>query len=141
MFSESLNNFGDFLRRYKRPNDMVMLRTLNAGHANCEKFINPFYSFQDYLEQGQTTLFDWNLYVKYNRLIEEQVWRISRDANWTGAKVSMHDIYWMTALRRDGHPTKTDCLHYLLPGAPDWWIHTLYSQLKDLAAEANSKES
>lgn len=141
IFQESLNNFEDFLRRYPRPNDLVLLRTLSPGHPNCQPSLDPYPSFGEYMKYGQTTEWDWHLFVQYNKRIEELAWRFNtaNSNNWTGATVDIHDIYWMTTLRIDGHPNAADCLHYLLPGPPDWWIHTLYSKLQDMA-EAKQKE-
>ena len=42
------------------------------------------------------------------------------------------NVFNMTVLRRDGHVGGTDCLHYIVPGPTDWWVHSLYSQLQDL---------
>lgn len=50
--------------------------------------------------------------------------------------IVMHvlDVFDMTALRRDGHNAlKGDCLHYVLPGPPDWWNHLMYSYLRELS--------
>jgi len=54
------------------------------------------------------------------------------------------DVYPSTVLRRDGHVSGevcqgcqsesiNDCMHYNLPGPPDWWNHLLYSYILDVA--------
>jgi len=58
-------------------------------------------------------------------------------------KMEVLDIYPMTILRRDGHVSGEecidcqsaalrDCMHYFLPGPPDWWNHLMYSHILDL---------
>lgn len=58
-------------------------------------------------------------------------------------KMELLDVYPMTVLRQDGHVSGEvcedcqsngihDCLHYFLPGPPDWWNHVLYSHILDL---------
>lgn len=58
-------------------------------------------------------------------------------------KMEILDVYSMTVLRQDGHVSGetcddcqskniNDCLHYFLPGPPDWWNHVLYSHILDL---------
>ena len=60
--------------------------------------------------------------------MEKLAWR-SRHKG--AAVVDIQDVYWTTALRKDGHPSRDDCLHYYLPGSPDWWVHSLYSMIED----------
>jgi hypothetical protein len=133
IFLEGLNHFEGFLRQHQRPHDLVLLRTLHPGHSGCGDVMDPYRSFQSYLVQGQTKQYDWHKFAYYNQMMEERAWKISRDVEWKGAAIDIHDIYWMTALRKDGHPSRKDCLHYLLPGPSDWWSHTLSSRLRDLA--------
>ena len=72
---------------------------------------------------GKDRWFGWEKHALYNQRLEAEVIKIKRDEFWIGPQVDLFDIYWMTALRRDGHPSEKDCLHYLLPGPPDWWNH------------------
>lgn len=140
-FREQLQNFVGLLKLYPRPNDIVWLRTVLTGHENCtdEKTpVDPLSSFQEFREmyhdgKGMDRWYGWNLFDNYNQCMEAEVIKIGRDESWDGPKVELFDIYWMTALRRDGHPSSNDCLHYLLPGPPDWWNHLFYSNLKELA--------
>lgn len=135
IFQESLDNFEKFFLQTQRnrTNDMVLFRTLHPGHLDCAQATEPFKTFRAFLSSGRTTRFDWHKFVHYNQVVQDFCWR-RRQKRTSGIQVGIHDIYWMTALRRDGHPSAKDCLHYLLAGPPDWWIHTLYSQLLDLAA-------
>ena len=43
-------------------------------------------------------------------------------------------------LRPDGHiVSRNDCLHYHLPGPPDWWSYLLVSSLVDYAAARDTR--
>jgi DNA-binding CsgD family transcriptional regulator len=113
-FDESLRNFERFwIGPQRRPHDWIIVRTVSPGHENCTLFDEPYESFAAYFQHGVTTLYDWHYFQEYNRRMQQLVWR--HDGQ-NGTKVTLHDIYWMTALRRDGHPSAEDCLHYLLPG-------------------------
>ena len=127
-FTKSVEYFEGFLRNSSRPDDWFILRTLHPGHDKCEDEIEPYVSFQEYRRKGFTNKFDWNLFVNYNRQMEELAWRSRRQG---AAVVDIQDVYWTTALRKDGHPSRDDCLHYYLPGPPDWWVHSLYSMIED----------
>ena len=111
------------------------------GHDNCtdEKTpVDPLNNYQEFTSihsshDDDDRRYDWNLHEWYNQRLEAEVFKIKRDEFWNGPKVDLLDIYWMTALRRDGHPSSTDCLHSLFPGPPDWWNHLFYSNLKERA--------
>lgn len=145
-FDEHLENFFNlikFLPSRKR-NDIIWLRTVLAGHENCTTNetnpIDPLNNFHEYREiyydgkDATTRWYGWEKHELYNQRLEAEVIKVQRDDFWTGPQVDLFDIYWMTALRIDGHPFETDCLHFLLPGPPDWWNHLFYSNLKELAA-------
>lgn len=55
-------------------------------------------------------------------------------------KVKLLNITYLTAMRKDGHPSRyrepgtpqsapQDCSHWCLPGVPDIWNELLYAQL------------
>lgn len=112
-----------------------------TGHENCtdeKKPVDPLTSFQEFRDiyhdgKGTDRWYGWNLFDNYNQCMEAEVVKINRDRSWNGPKFELLDVYWMTALRRDGHPSNVDCLHYLLPGPPDWWNHLFYSNLREFA--------
>merc|ERR1711862_124997 len=100
--------------------------------------MGPLHSFEAFREKYfSATVYEWNKFVMYNRHMDLQSIQIRNKLNlyknWSGASVDLLDVYWMTALRHDGHPSSIDCMHYLLPGPPDWWNHLFYSNLKELA--------
>lgn len=132
-FKESFDQWIEFLRRHPRPNDIIWYRTVHAGHLGTFNQTEIFESYQQYKEQAWTTTYTWNLFVEYNKYVEEQVFLTNRDETWNGPQMALLDTYWMTVLRKDGHPSPKDGLHYLLPGPPDWWNHLLYSNLRELA--------
>ena len=131
-YKESLDQFMDLLQKNPRPNDIIWFRTTNPGHDGTFNQSELFESYQAYKEQAWTTKYNWDLFVQYNKYTEEQVFR-------KGPQMALLDIYWMTALRKDGHPSVKDGLHYLLPGPPDWWNHLLYSNLHELAQRSVGK--
>jgi len=66
-------------------------------------------------------------------------------------RIELLDVYPMTVQRPDGHVssgecedcpgiTDRDCLHYFLPGPPDWWNHLLYSHLLELTLKENQMQ-
>jgi hypothetical protein len=133
-FNASFDSWIDFLHQNPRPNDIILYRTVHPGHVGTYNHTKPYGSFHEFL-QNVSYAFDWNLFIKYNQYTEEQTLLHRRNETWNGAQMDLYDVYWMTALRKDGHPSATDGLHYLLPGPPDWWTHLLYSNIRDLAKQ------
>ena len=140
-FDEHLENFINLIKVIPDKNkDIIWLRSVLPGHENCTDEstpINPLSNFQEFRKiyrDGMSRWHGWDKHALYNQRLEAEVIKIKRDEFWTGPQVDLFDIHWMTALRRDGHPSEKDCLHYLLPGPPDWWNHLFYSNLKELAA-------
>ena len=141
-FRKSFGDFLDLLRSHPRPQDRVVLRTIATGHDNCTTdedgpYEPPLPDFLSYKERfdGAKRWHDWQAFDEFNRIFEGAATMIRRDPRWIGADVSLLDVFWMTALRTDGHPARNDCLHYLLPGPPDFWNHLLYSNLREMASE------
>ena len=129
------------LTLYPRPNDILWFRTIATGHEDCQNEqttpIDPLANFSEYREIYQHRKDRWHYWDEFegfNQYMEAEVIKINRDKTWAGPKIELFDVYWMTAMRRDGHPSDADCLHYLLPGPPDWWNHLFYSNLKELAS-------
>ncbi len=141
LFQESFKSFMNLLRSYPRPGDYVFIRTVPTGHENCRmenENVEPLPDFREYKKMYRevdvtSRWYHWEKHELYNQIMEAETIKLGRDASYIGAKVEILDIFFMTALRHDGHPTAVDCLHYLLPGPPDWWNHLFYSNLLDLA--------
>jgi len=144
-FKEMFDLFVDFLKGNPRPLDIVWFRTVTTGHENCTTEENPqapLRSMQQYKDQYQSSprWHDWDKFESYNQYMREQSLLFQNDSHWSGQAMDVLDVYPMTALRRDGHPTSKDCMHYLLPGPPDWWNHLLYSNLQELALQTLNHE-
>ena len=145
IFKESLQSFISILKSYPRPDDYVYIRTVPSGHEDCRNetySVDPLPDFQEYKKiyrdvNATSRWYHWDLFEKYNQIMEAETIKLGRDAAYIGAKVALLDIFFMTALRHD-HPTAVDCLHYLLPGPPDWWNHLLYSNLLDLSRSTSA---
>ena len=132
-----LDNFFHLLDSYRKPNDVVMLRTTPPGHENCQDpDVKPLRNYDEYLQKHFISDFkSYHLFPTFNKMAEERV----RDR----PGIYILDVVPMTVLRPDGHtsgPQKCsackndDCLHYMLPGPTDWWNHLMYSNLISLGA-------
>jgi hypothetical protein len=120
------------------PNDIVVFRTTPPGHPRCEEanVLTPLTSYEEYLTKYfVANEFSYHLFPLYNRIAEQEARKRHKD------NIQVLDVVPMTVLRPDGHvssPQKCrfcadhDCLHYILPGPPDWWNHLLYSNLINL---------
>jgi len=139
--------FYDFLNivdSADRSDDIVFFRTSVPGHRDCMKEgIQPFYYYHEY-QARETKKWNWDMFYKHNNYVD----RTLNDRAARGdarIPIELLDVYPMTVLRPDGHASSSDCenqcgraddcLHYSLPGPPDWWSHLLYSNLLDLARE------
>jgi hypothetical protein len=116
----------------------------NAGNKLDFDWINPvhekpFVSYQEYADSLETgnknETHNWDLFQSFNRYSKQRLARSSLQS-------STPTIHWLnvfnsSVLRRDGHVGWGDCLHYYLPGPPDWWVHFFHSALLDLASTEN----
>mmetsp|Transcript_10717 Transcript_10717/g.14377 ORF Transcript_10717/g.14377 Transcript_10717/m.14377 type:complete len:423 (+) Transcript_10717:32-1300(+) len=91
----------------------------------------------------------WELFESWNTWTYEKLhgvhYQLDHDDNINKDSSNLNDsakngqkVYWLnifnsSVLRRDGHVGFGDCLHYYLPGPPDWWAHFFHSALLDLA--------
>jgi hypothetical protein len=144
IFAKFQRNFGqalDFLDSLNRTQDIIFWRTANPGHKDCmprqdgykwgkDVLVAPFESYSEY-KKTETDLYWWDMMEVYNEYAQSIIKQ--RNANRTGARIRWFNIFNFTVLRRDGHVGGKDCLHYLVPGPIDWWVHMLYSNLLDLA--------
>ena len=138
------NDFDQLLEwlehQYHRPHDLVFFRTTVPGHTGCQPRTPAKFDFKhgtrehplaSIAEYQSSTTHDWNLFQKYNAY---SLKRIQERSKKTIVPIHVLDVYNMTLLRRDGHGGGGDCLHYVEPGPVDWWIHLLFTYLKDLNA-------
>ena len=157
-FRDKVAALFQWIRQYTRPDrDLVFFREIVPGHPNCEPKaaptlqvlqkgfqIYPYSSYNEYrkdfedawTDNSSELLYGWDLFEGYNEYIKD----ILKSEWWTKCH-SRLPIYWLnvfnsTILRRDGHygcnAFFCDCLHYLIPGPTDWFVHLWFSSLLDL---------
>eukprot|EP00539_Tryblionella_compressa_P006937 CAMPEP_0178765496 /NCGR_PEP_ID=MMETSP0744-20121128/18484_1 /TAXON_ID=913974 /ORGANISM="Nitzschia punctata, Strain CCMP561" /LENGTH=421 /DNA_ID=CAMNT_0020420999 /DNA_START=30 /DNA_END=1295 /DNA_ORIENTATION=- len=142
-FEQVFDDFVDTIEDSHRTNDIIVYRTAVPGHEDCRQFNAPLSNYSQY---RPSTKYDWDKVEGYNRYAVEKIFNLTKNpysTNADGETSKMNwmvlDVYPMTVLRPDGHRPPRDCLHYYLPGPPDWWTHLLFSNLMDLPLP--SKES
>ena len=103
----------------------VIFRTTPEGHPRCSDGTKPFVGdaaagqafvaqTRAAMDEGAYRRFGWTAFRGFNDYAAELF--MARGAR------GVLDVVPMTALRPDGHRArKSDCLHYYLPGVPDWW--------------------
>mmetsp|Transcript_20640 Transcript_20640/g.30334 ORF Transcript_20640/g.30334 Transcript_20640/m.30334 type:complete len:814 (+) Transcript_20640:44-2485(+) len=146
-FRDAFDSFVETVDANGRPDDIFFFRTTVPGHRDCMKEgIAPYNNFREYQER-ETKKWNWNMLMKHNDYVDRTL--NDRKARGSGRiQIEMLDVIPMTVLRPDGHASskdcanqcdrKDDCLHYSLPGPPDWWNHLLYSDLLDLVNEKDA---
>ena len=102
---------------------MIEFRTSVPGHANCiensQLLANPSeYRVGNLYNRGYADTYNEYTKQKLSALVEIKGWMLLY-------------VYPMSILRPDEHKRKEDCLHYKLPGPPDFWNHLLYSSLTE----------
>jgi len=148
-FASAVNNVTQTLINLKRKDDVVIFRTTAPGHDECTKYDAPFQTYKDYLATIQPDkhhIYSWDKFALYNRYLADilEKHRFS-NLNQETPTIELLDIFMMTVLRPDGHVSGTecqsinclrsDCLHYNLPGAIDWWNQLMFNHLKSLIYE------
>ena len=110
--------------------ERVIFRTTPAGHPRCTDAATPFVGdaaaaarfvtqTRAAMEEGAVKKFGWTAFRGFNEFASSLF-------TTHGAR-GVLDVAPMTALRPDGHRAhKSDCLHYYLPGVPDWWNFLLF---------------
>lgn len=118
-----------------RPADLFMFRTTVPGHDGCSEESSPYHNESEFLKIPATS-YQWNNFKDYNTYAKKKLSNISENINGERNRIPIIlDVYPMTILRPDGHRLPSvDCLHYLLPGPPDWWNHLLFSHLLEMSS-------
>ena len=87
--------------------------------------------------QWRQLLYAWDLHPQFNAIAREALRRHA--PHCAAATVGFLDTYPMSILRPDAHAASIagtkDCLHFSLPGVPDWWSHLLLTTLEAVAEE------
>jgi len=150
-FQAAFDEFVAKIDSYYRPRDVILWRTTVPGHPNCNETIDqkPFNSFEEYAATEVTDFYSWNKFVGYNDYVTKAFDMRKREVPGPSrARMELLDVYPMTVQRPDGHVSSgecpecpgakgfaKDCLHYSLPGPPDWWNHLMYNHLLDLSLQ------
>ena len=119
MFVNTMENLG-------RHEDLVVYRTSVPGHLNCKEKNTQPHADSSAFQVAEK--FNWHYVDSFNQYTIERMEKSAVSNDWM-----LLDVYPMTILRSDGHMSPPrDCLHYKLPGPPDYWNHLLYSNLLDM---------
>jgi hypothetical protein len=109
-FTPELRSFLVTLRARTRPHQLVFYRTTPPGHNGCDHFTAPGIASIAHKE------YKWELFAEQNVLAATMAHDIAPGV------ASVIDVYNTTLARRDRHKGHGDCMHYCLPGPPDWWV-------------------
>ena len=131
-----MSKFEGFNFSNGRQHDRIVFRTSVPGHANCSAYHAPVASPFEI-----TSAYQWDLVPSYNVAMYAAIANSSRILQRNGLKnqPDILEVMPMTLLRPDGHRTwirPADCLHYALPGVPDWWNHALQAKLDCMGLES-----
>jgi len=121
VFQRDFDAFVDLMDTIRHGNDIVFFRTTVPGHVHCGNHHIPLSNHSQFEATSQLS---WNKFELYNEYARQ---RVRNNSDWFELNVNP-----MTVLRPDGHRPPRDCLHYMLPGPPDWWNHLMYSNLVDI---------
>ena len=126
------------LRRARVPagrHDRLLFFSSCPGHARCSEFDAPVAQPPDQLLNDTTSkAYSWDLMPLYSAHVRAKLADATSRASSVPPiirDITMLDVEAMTWLRPDGHlQPNADCLHYTLPGVPDWWNAALFAQLR-----------
>uniref|UniRef100_A0A7S0KXR5 Trichome birefringence-like C-terminal domain-containing protein n=1 Tax=Asterionellopsis glacialis TaxID=33640 RepID=A0A7S0KXR5_9STRA len=97
----------------------------------------PFKSYEEYKNFSDSykgpEKHQWDEFEVYNGHALKRLLNRSKSATRQTQPIHWLNVFNSTVLRRDGHIGFEDCLHYYLPGPPDFWAHFLHSYICDLA--------
>lgn len=115
-------SFDSFFSRISQANTgPVIFRLSVPGHPNCQKYTQPLQNENEFELSNE---FRWDLVPSFNTYARSK-FQESQNPNF-----KILDVYNMSILRPDGHLHADDCLHYKVPGVPDWWNNLLMTELQ-----------
>ncbi|KAM0791788.1 hypothetical protein ACM66B_004051 [Microbotryomycetes sp. NB124-2] len=133
-----------------RPMLDIIYRSTSPGHPNCEKAFTPVYPapvdvFQDHPLHNTTKDNDWNWkqFEDVNEIWKrhfDQVWLEKKGSTALTNRFAYLDVTEMSGQRPDAHKGNGDCLHWTLPGVPNYWIRMVWHVMQEwgLADKDNS---
>jgi hypothetical protein len=141
-FNRMFDRVVEALDNVTKRNDIAFFRATSPAHHDCFNDSRypkaPLANFDEYVSIAETSRYSWNLFRFYNEYAENRL--KERERRKDVFPLRFMNIFNMTALRHDGHKAATDCLHYELPAAVDWWNHMLFTNLLDIAAQGSKEE-
>ena len=124
-YTRDFSRFIHTIESFDRPQDFVVYRSNVPGHSGCSDDSVPLAKSTDFQVD---TVYNWALIEDFNNFTAKTMAQLSEKERWM-----LLDVHPMTILRPDGHfKPPVDCLHYKLPGPPDFWNHLMYSNLLDV---------
>lgn len=101
----------------------VVWRTTTAGHADCDAHVNPGAASRAAYAQAPAAAaenFGWDKFEHQTGIVRKMLMKaLPRGA------LRFIEASQMSAERGDRHFGGGDCLHWCLPGPPDWWNKVL----------------
>jgi hypothetical protein len=126
-----------WLDSFQRDKVLAFFRPSVPGHVRCSPSGRqpPYENYDEYSNytNSQERPFNWHLMESFNAHSKSVF--AQRHGRPDHLPIDWLNVFPSTILRRDGHVRHKDCLHYSLPGPPDWWVHFLFTMLLDMAAE------
>ena len=104
-------------------------RKLNSSLQHWPEYLMwQWHTLKGYIKH----LLSRDLHPLFNSIAAREIARAARSD--LRDRIALLDVYRMTTMRPDGRRGDGDCLHFFLPGVPDWWTHKLLVQLRHWAA-------
>jgi hypothetical protein len=132
------------------PGDNIEKEHRRFNFSSTMLQVAPHRSYDEF-EQNFTAKFGWENFFEHNEYARSYIHsrqremtlaadsdngNDNRDDRELKKKTMIHylNVFNMTVLRRDGLVGWGDCLHYSIPGPMDWWVHTWYFALLEMAS-------
>jgi hypothetical protein len=104
------------------PKALVVFRTSNMAHLNCERYTEPDNVLRDPAPNPRRPGWNWDKFP-----LQRTIW-IDEITNHRPGMLYL-DILALSAKRPDQHPGRGDCLHYCIPGPLETWVRLTFSIL------------
>lgn len=138
LYTRDLQAFAAGLRELEPRHRLIVWRTIAPGHPGCEDEWLPLSRWEQRNASAArwaacpqcVDSFAWALFPAYDALARSLLEPLG---------VRVLDVAHMSAQRPDAHSEcrygggrlPADCLHWMLPGVPDWWNALLLSSISE----------